>query len=97
MSTLPRSAIPGGYRVTVNTSADRLDIQVPAAAQRVSLLVRNRGQVAADVGASDVAAGAGFELAPGDALSVDLAADSGLYAVTASGSTVLHVLQVAWR
>ena len=96
MGVMPGTATPLGKRVTVNTSADRLDTAPGAGAQRLSLLIRNRGSVVAYVGASDVADSTGFQLDPGDVMSVDLAPLGGLYAVTASGSTTLHVLQVAW-
>jgi hypothetical protein len=96
MGVMPGTATPLGKRVTVNTSADRLDTASSATSQRRSLLIRNRGSVAADIGASDVAAGSGFELAPGDVLAIDLAPQGSLWAVTASGSTTLHVLQVEW-
>lgn len=94
MGILPRTATTLGKRVTVDTTADRLDTAAAASSQRVSILAVNRGSVTAYLGASDVTSAAGFQMDPGDSVAIDLApGGTGLYAITAASSTTIHVLQ----
>lgn len=59
----------------------------------LAALVRNAGSVSVDLGDEDVATGAGFELPAGAAVSVDLSPDEGLWAVTASGTVRVDMIQ----
>lgn len=80
-------------QVTVNTSADLLDASTGSVR---SLLVRNRGSVAVYLGGIDVTSSTGFQLDPGEAVSIDAGgsgAGGGLYGVTASSSARVDVLQ----
>jgi hypothetical protein len=54
-------------------------------------VVRNRGSASIDIGGSDVATGAGFELAAGDVLAFE--GDEVLYGVAASGTVRIDVLR----
>lgn len=84
-----------GFRVTVTTSATRLDTQTAGGMGRSSIALKNMGGVTVDLGSSTVTAGAGYPLAAGESLSLDLvAADAGIYGAAASGSCVVAVLQV---
>lgn len=80
-------------QVVVNTSADLLDQSTGGGR---SILIRNRGAVAVFLGGIDVTSSTGLQLDPGESVTVDSTgsgAGGGLYAVTASGSTTVHVLQ----
>lgn len=58
------------------------------------LLVKNTSANAADLGASSVAAGAGFDLAAGQTVTVELAAGDVLYAIrSAAADATLAVLR----
>jgi hypothetical protein len=84
-----------GSRVTVATTATRLDTSTAGNMARSSVLVRNRGAAAVDLGGSGVTSGAGFQLDPGEAVDVDIvASDSGLYGIAASGTVRCDVIQV---
>lgn len=84
-----------GARVTVNTTATRLDVGRGTGGGFGSVLVRNRGSVSVDLGGSDVTTGNGFELEAGEAVTLDLAtSDGGLYGIAASGTVRCDVLQV---
>lgn len=79
-------------RVTVGTTA----VRVGGTDQVVALnvLLRNRGSVAIYVGGADVTSTWGYQLDPGEFMAMDvLAADDGIWAVTASGSAVVHRIQ----
>lgn len=80
-------------QVSVTTSATRLD-DSSNPPLRYGVLVRNRGTAAVYVGTAAVAAGTGYQLDPGEAVSMDLTTfDGGLYGIAASGSHTCHVLQ----
>lgn len=81
-------------RVTVGTSATRLDISTMVTSG-VSVLVRNRGAVAAYLGGAAVTTAAGYQLDAGEAATVDARVyQLGLWGVVASGTAECHVLQV---
>lgn len=81
-------------QVSVGTSGFRLDSGLSASTALVSLLVRNRGTVAVYVGGSGVTTGNGFQLDPGESMSIDLRfADAGVYALAASGTQRVDVMQ----
>ncbi|WP_416902752.1 hypothetical protein [Micromonospora echinospora] len=83
-------------RVPVGTTIARLDSA--DVGQMVSLVARNRGTVAVYVGGRMVSTTTGFQLDPGETITLDLRpTDGGLYAITASGSAECHVLQVGAR
>jgi len=83
-------------QVTVTNAATALDLNTTAAGR--DILVRNRGSVAVFVGGPGVTTGNGFQLDPGDSIAADTAdgtgTGSGLYGIVASGTAVVHVLQV---
>lgn len=59
-----------------------------------SLLIANRGSVAVFVGTSDVTPTTGFQLDPDQRMSFPVGtAGERIYAVTASGTTVCHLIQ----
>lgn len=78
-------------RVTVTTTATRLDWVDTVLAK--SVLFRNRGSVPIYVGGPGVTTSTGFQLDAGERMRFDLRAD-GVYAVTESGSAVVHCLQL---
>ena len=81
---------------TVTTSATSLDVDDSANSSR-SCLIRNRGSVAVFVGGPAVTSATGYQLDPGEALSLDTGgtgAGVATYAITASSSSTVHVLQV---
>lgn len=58
-----------------------------------SILVTNRHPSASvDLGGSDVATGAGYELKAGESVTIDLDSE-GAYAVAAAGTAPVHVLE----
>lgn len=76
-------------RVTATHAATAL-----CASGRQSVLVKNLGSVSVDVGAATVAYGAGFPLAPGESLTIELREEPAIvYAIT-SGSGVTCVVGV---
>lgn len=84
-----------GSRVSVGTTATRLDTSTAGGMGRSSLALYNAGTVDVDLGGSTVTAGAGFALPSGRSISVDvLSGDAGLYGIVASGTATVHVLQV---
>lgn len=70
-------------RITASNSAVPLNTAGPAA-QR--LWVKNTSANAADLGPSGVTAGAGFDLAAGAAIEVELSPNDVLYAIRSGGS-----------
>lgn len=84
-----------GARVSVGTSATRLDASSPTdsvSGQRVT--VCNRGSAAVDIGGSGVTSGAGYRLDPGDTWSDVLSSGDDVYAIAASGTVDVHVTRV---
>lgn len=83
-----------GTQVTVTTSATALESTLTA--QGMSVLVRNRGAVAVYIGGSAVTAATGYQLDPGEAVTLDASDQNplGVYGITAAVSCVCHVLQV---
>jgi len=83
-------------RVSVGTSATALAQAGDGHAYQSALVVvRNTDDSASvDVGPSDVESGAGFELESGQSLSFTLEPGESLYAVAASGTVDVHVLEL---
>lgn len=80
-------------RVTVTTDATVIVASASADPGGVSVAVRNDDATASiDIGGPDVASGAGFELAPGEVVSVDLGPTEKLYGIAAAGTVSVHVL-----
>lgn len=80
---------------TVTTSSTSLDVDTVLSTGR-SCLIRNRGSVAVFIGGSAVTTATGFQLDPGESVSLDTGgtgAGVATYAITASGSAAIHVLQ----
>lgn len=80
-------------QVTVTTSATLLDTSTGGGR---SALVRNRAAIAVYVGGPAVTPATGFQLDPGEAVSIDTGgsgAGGGTYAVTASSTARVDVLQ----
>lgn len=85
----------GSAQRTVTTSATSLDVDTSLNSAR-SCLLRNRGSVAVYVGGVGVTTANGYQLDPGEWVSLDTSgtgAGVATYAVTASGSSTVHVLQ----
>jgi len=83
-------------RVTVTTSATRLDTQAEVDFREYgqSILVRNRdAAVSVYLGGADVTASTGTVLAALEDYGDALDSTDALYAITASGSVIVHVLQ----
>lgn len=79
-------------RVTVSTTPARVGGTEQAVA--VSATIRNRGSVPVFVGGPDVTTDTGYQLDPGEGLSIDmLASDDGVWGCTASSTAVVHRLQ----
>lgn len=85
----------GSIQRTVTSSATSLDVDTTFLTAR-SVLLRNRGSVAVYVGGSNVTTSNGYQLDPGEWVSLDSSgtgANTATYGVTASGSATVHVLQ----
>jgi hypothetical protein len=80
-----------GRRITVGTTATKLT----GATDDSSALIRHRGTAPTDVGGSDVAVGAGFQLDVGDSLPADLGKGDDLYGIVASGTQRIDVLETS--
>lgn len=82
-------------QVTVTTAATLLDRNTTASGRAV--LLRNRGSIAVYIGGPGVTTAVGFQLDPGEAISVDTAegigVDTGTYGITASSTARVDVLQ----
>lgn len=79
-------------RITVTTTP----VRIGGTDEVVSLNVifRNRGATPIYVGGPDVSTGWGYQVDPGEGLTMDmLATDNGIWALTASGSSTVHRLQ----
>lgn len=81
-------------QVPVGTTVVRLDPLSAAQVQRGSCLVRNRGTAAVYLGGPTVTTVNGFQLDAGEALPVDLQPADALYAIAASGTHTVHVMEV---
>ena len=82
-----------GSQVTVDSTADAIYTGPGSNGARV--VVRNRGAVAVFLGGSSVddsGGSAGFQLDPGEFVSVYVDPGEVLYGITASSSAVMHVL-----
>ena len=81
-------------RVSVTTSATVLNAADTDGMQGQALLVRNKhASLSVDLGPAAVASGAGFELAAGEAVNVDLSTGELLYAIAPSSTVTVHVLR----
>lgn len=87
-----------GKRVTVTDEPTRVDSTSSGPGDPTlgsTLLIHNRDASASVfLGANNVTAATGYELAAGVALPLDLGRAESLYAITAAGSVVCHVLEV---
>lgn len=77
-------------RFVVGTTAALIAADADAGAA----LIRNRGTGAVYFGDATVTSSTGFQVDPGETIPVDLFPGDALYAVSASGSNVVHVLRV---
>lgn len=80
-----------GTRVSVATTATKLNSAAGDGYAGQSLLVRNRGAASVFLGASDVTTATGYELLADESLALDLNED--VYAICASGTVACHVLE----
>ncbi len=81
-------------RVSVSTTAIRLDTAWGGGSPR-AVLVKNKGTASVFIErTSAVTTATGFELEVGAAAAVDGIDSAGLYGIAASGTHVVHVLQV---
>ena len=87
-----------GKRIEVTDEPTRIDSTSTGPGDPTigsSLLIHNTdASVSVFLGGSGVTAAAGYELIAGDALPLDLGRAESLYAITAAGSVVCHVLEV---
>lgn len=81
-----------GSRVTVTTAATLLASGPGSPNDTTGCAVQNMGAAAVDIGGSGVTSGAGFPLAAGASLGVDLGPTDKLYAIAASGTVSVAVL-----
>jgi hypothetical protein len=79
-------------RASVGTTAVELSGTDDASSGHY-VLATNRAAGSVFLGAADVTAAAGFELAPGETVSADLRPNERLYAIAASGTQAVHVLR----
>lgn len=56
--------------------------------------VKNTGGASVYLGGAAVAAADGFELAPGQVITIDHVAGDDLYGITAAGTVVVHVMRL---
>lgn len=82
-----------GKRVSVTTAATRLDTADSDVVAGKSLAITNAGAAAVDLGPSTVTTGAGYSLGAGASVSLDLNAGEQLFAIAASGTVDVHVLE----
>lgn len=82
-----------GTQVTVANTPTALESSITA--DGVALLVRNRGAVAVYLGGPAVTTATGYQVDPGEAVSLDAeTCPIGVYGITASGTAVCHVIRV---
>lgn len=79
-------------RVTVATTAT-LIFTTTGGTGGSNVLIRNPGTVSVYLGGSGVTAATGFELAPGDAVSLQIRRSDTVYGIVASGTNIVHVLE----
>ena len=80
-----------GTRVSVATTATKLNAAGTDNVSGASILVRNRGAASVFLGASDVTTATGYELLADESLALDLNED--VYGICASGTVACHVLE----
>jgi hypothetical protein len=83
-------------RVTVSTTAVALNVAETDVVSGATLIIRNIDATdTADLGPSGVTAGTGFRLAPGETVTVPLAAGDQLFAIRSAAADVdLTVLRI---
>lgn len=86
-----------GRRVSVGTTATRLDTVEGNDRTGQKIIVKNPSASAAsvDVGGATVTSGAGFELEAGASMSAELTDydEEAVYAITASGTVTVHIFE----
>lgn len=81
-------------RVTVTAAATQVVDPIRGGVpDPISAVIKNAGAVTCYLGGAGVTPSDGYELFPGEPFNADLVAGDVLYAITASGSTTLHVLR----
>lgn len=86
-------AVTASQAVAVGTSAVLLSAAESDGVTGQSLLLTNKGSVELVLGPSSVSAGAGYRVAAGATVPVDLGVGEALHGVVASGSTTVDVLR----
>jgi len=81
-----------GTRITVTTTATKLNGTDTNRISGSSLVIRNKGEVSIFLGNTDVLSSTGFELEVGESITLDLSTGDNIYAITASGTCVCHIL-----
>ena len=84
-------------QVPVGTTVTRIDPTSDGVIPQGSCLVRNRGSASVFIGAINVTTTTGYELSTGEAVTADLRPGDALYAIAASGTQTVHVLEVGGR
>jgi hypothetical protein len=80
-------------RVSVGIAAIRLDSADADSRADKSIAITNAGAAAVDLGGSDVTSGAGYSLAAGATITLDLGSSEQLFAIAASGTVDVHVIE----
>jgi hypothetical protein len=81
-------------QVSVTTTATRLDPTTDGTIPKGSCLIQNKGSASVWLGNSTVTTANGFEFVAGAAATADLGSGDALYAVAASGTVSVHVLEI---
>ena len=87
---VPRKGTPTRTNPSITTSASKV---ASANKNRKSITFQNTGSATVSLGGSDVTGSNGYQLAAGGVFT-DNATDTEWWAVTASGSSTLHVIEV---
>lgn len=82
-----------GTRVDVGTTAVKVVAATHGRASGSGALLQNAGSADIDLGGDGVTAGAGFPLGAGESVSVELEPGESLYAIVASGTESLAILE----
>jgi hypothetical protein len=82
-----------GRRVSVGTDPTALLFDTPKVGEKHTVFFKNKGAASVDVGGDDVATGEGYELEAGEGISWDIAGRGEPFAVSASSTVRVDVLE----
>ena len=81
-------------QVSVDTTAGGTNLSPTPQAGRMKMDIRNTGSQDIFIGASGVTIGTGFQVSKGEALTVEIGEAIDLFAITASSTALVHVLEL---